>query len=195
MPGLHSERIRDRHHRFSLGAHGALRSHFPKKSFVRIVQEKDPGNDPQCAPMIFPPSGRNPSQCSDSPNLDYQNSPTPTHQRLASITPHRNSIRENFNFGDDRLPQIFPKTFSPKTFSGIFPKNLSGKRDESPVRDFPKMPHRTFHQSPASRHHLMQPTLNPSPYQPAPFSPSTSQRNVGFHIGVMHYPLKKKCCG
>jgi len=43
------------------------------------------------------------------------------------------------------------------------------------------MPHRTFRQIPASHPYLMQPTLNPSPYQPAPFLHSPGQRLVGIH--------------
>jgi hypothetical protein len=49
----------------------------------------------------------------------------------------------------------FPKTISPKIFPGTLTKNFSGKR---PVRDFPKMPHRTLNPVPASNLHLMQPT-------------------------------------
>jgi len=49
--------------------------------------------------------------------------------------------------------------FPPKTFSETFTKNFSGTRDGCTVRDVPKMPHRIFHQIPASNLHLMQPTL------------------------------------
>jgi len=35
---------------YGLGAHGALRPLFPGKSYDNGVQEKDPGNDLQCAP-------------------------------------------------------------------------------------------------------------------------------------------------
>jgi hypothetical protein len=55
--------------------------------------------------------------------------------------------------------RIFSNTISPEIFPGTFPKNLSGTRDEHTVRDFPKMPHRTFRQIPASSPHLMLPTL------------------------------------
>jgi len=48
----------------------------------------------------------------------------------------RKSIRENFNSNDYPLHQIFPKTISPK--------NFSGEHDKRTVRDLPKMPHRTF---------------------------------------------------
>jgi len=85
----------------------------------------------------------------------------------------RNSIRENFNSIDNPRHQIFPKIISPKIFSGTSTKDLSTKRDERPVRDIPQMPHRTFHRIPASNPNVMQPTRNPSPYQPAPFFPST----------------------
>jgi len=89
----------------------------------------------------------------------------------------RNSIRENFNSIDNPRHQIFPKIISPKIFSGTSTKDLSTKRDERPVRDIPQMPHRTFHRIPASNPNVMQPTRNPSSYQPAPSSTS-SQRLV-----------------
>jgi len=108
-----------------------------------------------------------------SPKPGLPKFPDPRTSSLGFLYLPRNSIRENFNSTDDQHPQIFPKTISPEIFSGTFPKNLSGTRDDRPVRDFPKMPHRTFCQIPASNPHLMQPTLNPSPYQPAPFSTST----------------------
>jgi len=82
----------------------------------------------------------------------------------------RNSIRENFNSIDNPRHQIFPKIISPKIFSGTSTKDLSTKRDERPVRDIPQMPHRTFHRIPASNPNVMQPTRNPSSYQPAPSS-------------------------
>jgi hypothetical protein len=43
------------------------------------------------------------------------------------------------------------------------------------------MPHRTFREIPASNPNPMQPTLNPSPYQPAPDFPSSSQHFVGIY--------------
>jgi len=51
-----------------------------------------------------------------------------------------------------------PKQFPPKIFPGTFTKDLFTKRDERTVRDFPKMPHRTFRRIPVSSPHLMQPT-------------------------------------
>ena len=42
---------------YGLGAHGALRPLFPGKSYEKCVQEKDPGNDPQCAPCAPKKSG------------------------------------------------------------------------------------------------------------------------------------------
>ena len=71
-----------------------------------------------------------------------------------------------FLFSHNSLHRIFPKTISPEIFPGIFTKNFSGTRDDCTVRDFPKMPHRTFRHIPASNFNLIQPTQNPSPYQP-----------------------------
>jgi len=68
--------------------------------------------------------------------------------------------------------KIFSEFFS-KFFLAFTPKYFSGTRNNPPVRDFPKTPHRTFRWIPASTPHLMQPTLNPSSYQPAPFFIST----------------------
>jgi len=42
-----------------------------------------------------------------------------------------------------------------------FPKNFSGTCNERPVRDFPKVPHRTFRSTPASNYNLIQPTPKP----------------------------------
>jgi len=68
---------------------------------------------------------------------------------------------------------MFPKTISPEIFPGIFTKNLSGKRDERTIRDFQKCRIAPFARIPASSPRVMKPILNPSPYQPTPFSPST----------------------
>jgi hypothetical protein len=52
---------------------------------------------------------------------------------------------------------------SQPNFTKIFP----GTRNDRPVRDFPKMPHRTFRRISASKPNFIQPTLHPSLYQPA----------------------------
>jgi len=64
---------------------------------------------------------------------------------------------------------IFPKTILPEIFPGTFTKYFSGTRDAHPVHDFPNCRIAPFAKIPASRPHLMQPTPDPSPYQPAPF--------------------------
>ena len=50
------------------------------------------------------------------------------------------------------IPRFFLKIISPEIFPGSFTKRFSGK---PPVRNFPKMPHRTIRQSPTSGHCLM----------------------------------------
>ena len=55
--------------------------------------------------------------------------------------------------------KFFPKQFHRKFFPELSPKNLSVKRNNRPVRDFPKLPHRTFRRIPASKPNVMKPTL------------------------------------
>jgi hypothetical protein len=81
----------------------------------------------------------------------------------------------------------FPKTISSKFFSVTFTKKLSRTRDNHPVRDFPKMPHRTFRedsciQSPPRSSGTSQ-TGRHYRLWSAPFFPSPSQRLVGFKAG------------
>jgi len=76
------------------------------------------------------------------------------------------------------LTKFFPKQFHRKFFPRTLTKNFSAKRNDHPVCDFPKKPHRTFRPIPASKPHLTQPTLNPISYQPAPYLNLLSQRLV-----------------
>jgi len=58
-----------------------------------------------------------------------------------------------------RIHQIFPKTISQKQFPELSLKNLSGTRNNHPVRDSLKCRIAPFARIPASEPHLMQPTL------------------------------------
>jgi hypothetical protein len=57
----------------------------------------------------------------------------------------RNPIRENINSIDNPRHQIFLKNNFTGNFSKTSTKDLSTKRNDRPVRNFPKTPHRTFH--------------------------------------------------
>jgi len=63
--------------------------------------------------------------------VDYQNAPTPVHQRSASI-PSTKFHSRKFLFSHDSLPQIFPKQFHRKFFPGlsqkIFPAHAMNAR-------------------------------------------------------------------
>ena len=112
----------------------------------------------------------------------------------------QNSIRNNFNFSNDRLHQIFPKTISPKIFPGIFLKNIFGiffkffpglsqkifPAFATKVRFaiFQKCRIAPFTRIPASAPYLIQPTLNPCPYQPySLLSPIMTVSQSGFNMG------------
>ena len=100
--------------------------------------------------------------------------PTPSHQRSVSLhgTPQRNSIRENSNSAMIDFTRFFPIQFPQKFFPGfpqkIFPANATIAR----FAIFQKCCIASFARIPASHPNLMQPTLNPSSYQPAPFFPA-----------------------
>ena len=110
----------------------------------------------------------------------------PYHQQEIFVTwaPGKISIRENFSLAMIPFTQIFPKTISPEIFPGIFTKNLSGTRDDKPVRDFPKMPHRIFREDSCiqSQPHAADPASKPVSASPLlPIHPASAL--TGFIAG------------
>ncbi len=77
------------------------------------------------------------------PKSSIKNFKTLTTQQRVPAHPAKFHSRK-FLSSHNSLHRIFPKTISSKIFPGTFPKHLSGTRNERPVRNFPKMPHRTF---------------------------------------------------
>ena len=77
-------------------------------------------------------------------------------------TPQLRTISLGFTFSEipfvkiSTLVKSTSPDFSPNNFTGNFPQIFHKKfSDKTPVCDFPKMPHRTFRQIPASNLHLM----------------------------------------
>ena len=112
----------------------------------------------------------------------------------------RENFSENFSHAKN-IFWIFPKTISPKIFPGTLTKNFSGKRT---VRDFPKMPHRTFRQILASnpRPVIRYPQRGAPPIgtwsapvspatQPAPYQDSLPEGVPGYNRHVFAFCRNK----
>jgi len=97
------------------------------------------------------------------PKSSIKNFETLTTQQRVPAHPVKFHSRK-FLSSHNSLHRIFPKIISPEIFPRIFPKNLSGTRNERPVRDFPKRRIAPFARIPVSNPHVMQPTLNISPF-------------------------------
>jgi len=110
--------------------------------------------------------------------------PSPLHLIARLPPPPGNSIRENFNSSDDRLHQIFPKTISPKIFPELSQKIFPAHAMNPRFAIFQKCRIAHFARIPASKPHLMQPTLKNEnektalPFIPAEPSPSGKRSPV-----------------
>ncbi len=96
--------------------------------------------------------------------------------------PPPKSHPRKFLSSHNSLHQIFPKTISPKIFPGNFTKNFPAHAMNARFAIFSKMPHHIFRLTPASKPHLMEPTLKTrSKKQPIlhfPQSPAISYPSV-----------------
>jgi hypothetical protein len=70
----------------------------------------------------------------------------------------------------------------PEQFTARLLLDQFRQEDKYPARNFPKRRIASFARIPESNPNLMQPTLHPSPYQPAPFFTTTSQRHFLIHF-------------
>jgi len=107
----------------------------------------------------------------------------------------------NFSKKISRTQKIFsgsfPAQFRHKLFPGISQKNFPCTRDNHPVRDFPKMPHRTFRQIPVSKSlpHAADPekrnekTAHPFiPVEPSPTANDRSSKDSSVCLGDLFMP-------